>query len=113
MSYQPKTGAKCSCKCGVQRDNCSSCEGTGWVIDFKKIRAKHLMVGDHNPNCDGAHCTSTSGEVRVLPSGGSNLILCRSCYMHEMHFRKDRNEYLSDIAQFPIPAWETLKPYTS
>ena len=38
MSYSPKTGAKCFCRRGVQRDNCSSCEGTGHQIDFKKIR---------------------------------------------------------------------------
>ncbi len=36
--YQPKTGARCSCKPGVQRDNCPQCEGTGWRIDFKLIR---------------------------------------------------------------------------
>lgn len=39
--YQPKTGAKCSCKKGIQRDNCPSCEGTGWIIDFKQIRDRH------------------------------------------------------------------------
>ena len=39
MSYQPKTGARCGCKRGVQRDNCPACEGTGWVIDFAAIRA--------------------------------------------------------------------------
>jgi hypothetical protein len=38
MVYQPKTGAKCSCKKGIQRDNCSNCEGTGMVIDFRRIR---------------------------------------------------------------------------
>lgn len=37
--YQPKTGAKCHCKPGVQRDNCPNCEGTGWVIDFRAIHA--------------------------------------------------------------------------
>ena len=37
--YQPKTGVKCSCKRGVQRDNCPNCEGTGMVIDFRAIRA--------------------------------------------------------------------------
>ena len=36
--YQPKTGAKCACRRGVQRDNCPACEGTGWVIDFRAIR---------------------------------------------------------------------------
>lgn len=41
MEYQPKTGAKCSCKRGVERANCSTCEGTGWVIDFRAIREAH------------------------------------------------------------------------
>lgn len=36
--YQPKTGQPCGCKKGVQRDNCPACEGTGWRIDFAKIR---------------------------------------------------------------------------
>ena len=27
--YQPKTGAACGCKRGVQRDNCPACEGHG------------------------------------------------------------------------------------
>jgi hypothetical protein len=38
--YQPKTGAKCGCKPGIQRDNCPSCEGTGMLIDFAAIRAR-------------------------------------------------------------------------
>ncbi len=41
VEYQPKTGAKCSCKTGIQRDNCPTCEGTGMVIDFAKIRNRH------------------------------------------------------------------------
>jgi len=39
--YQPKTGAKCGCRRGVQRDNCPACEGTGWVIDFAAIRRRN------------------------------------------------------------------------
>lgn len=42
--YQPKTGAKCSCKRGVQRDNCPTCEGTGHVIDFRAIRNRKPLV---------------------------------------------------------------------
>lgn len=41
-AYQPKTGAKCSCKRGMERDNCPQCEGTGMVIDFATIRAMPL-----------------------------------------------------------------------
>lgn len=36
--YQPKTGEPCTCRRGVQRDNCPACEGTGQRIDFAKIR---------------------------------------------------------------------------
>ena len=38
--YQPKTGAPCACKRGVQRDNCPECEGTGQRIDFAAVRAR-------------------------------------------------------------------------
>lgn len=38
--YQPKTGAVCSCRPGIERDNCPRCEGTGMVIDFAAIRAR-------------------------------------------------------------------------
>lgn len=39
--YQPKTGEKCSCTAGIERDNCPKCEGTGMVIDFAAIRARN------------------------------------------------------------------------
>lgn len=42
--YQPKTGAKCGCRQGVQRDNCPNCEGTGYVIDFQAIRNRKPLV---------------------------------------------------------------------
>jgi len=41
--YQPKTGKKCFCRSGIQRDNCQHCEGTGWKIDFAKIRATNKI----------------------------------------------------------------------
>ena len=44
--YQPKTGARCSCKRGIERDNCPTCEGTGWRIDFAAIRARHTESKD-------------------------------------------------------------------
>lgn len=42
--YQPKTGARCSCRPGQQRDNCPTCEGTGWVVDFAAIRARRMSA---------------------------------------------------------------------
>ena len=36
--FQPKTGEKCGCRRGVERDNCPACEGTGQRVDFKAIR---------------------------------------------------------------------------
>lgn len=44
MSYQPRTGARCGCKRGQSRDNCPACEGTGWMIDFARVRA--LLLAD-------------------------------------------------------------------
>lgn len=41
--YQPKTGQKCGCKPGQQRDNCPTCEGTGMVVDFAAIRARRVQ----------------------------------------------------------------------
>lgn len=42
--YQPKTGAACGCRRGVQRDNCPNCEGTGRVVDFRAIRNRKPLV---------------------------------------------------------------------
>jgi hypothetical protein len=39
--YQPKTGQPCTCRPGVQRDNCPQCEGTGQRIDFAAIRKQN------------------------------------------------------------------------
>ena len=36
----PKTGQRCTCRPGIQRDNCPACEGTGQRIDFAAIRAR-------------------------------------------------------------------------
>lgn len=65
-----------------------------------------------NPNCDNDKCTSSTGEVRVLPTGGdSNAILCRTCYDHEIRFRRERNRQLAPSNAFQLPAWSTLKVY--
>ena len=65
-----------------------------------------------NPNCDGNHCSSEQGQVRVLPySGDGNLILCQACYHYEMAWRKDRNKELASWAAFKLPAWSNLKIY--
>lgn len=42
VPYQPKTGAACSCRRGIMRDNCAACEGTGMIIDFARIRARRM-----------------------------------------------------------------------
>lgn len=47
-AYQPKTGARCGCRPGVQRDNCPACEGTGWRIDFAAIRRETMPRTCHD-----------------------------------------------------------------
>lgn len=67
---------------------------------------------NQNPNCDGSHCTSHSGPVRVLPyGGGGNLILCRACYLHEIQFRRERNRELAADCRYDLPGWDVLKAY--
>lgn len=59
--------------------------------------------------CDGSHCTEEHGEIRRLPVGdGTNAILCRSCFDHEMRFRHD--EVMRGI-DFSLPAWTSLEIY--
>lgn len=68
-----------------------------------------------NPNCDGSHCQNATGEVRVLPLGKSahhgNLILCHSCYYHEITWRKEENKRLAADAHYLLPTWDSLATY--
>lgn len=69
-------------------------------------------MSELNGMCDGSHCKTAAGEVRVLPlGGGANLILCRACHRYELEFRRERNVTLGDFAKFALPAWETLEVY--
>jgi hypothetical protein len=66
----------------------------------------------HNPNCDGSHCSFATGRVVVLPLPGvANLILCHSCYEHEMRWRRERNEKLAVENRYDLPEWDALKVY--
>ncbi len=70
--YQPKTGARCGCKRGQQRDNCPACEGTGFAIDFAAIRARNKTpapVSDELPVC------SNCGQW-VRPNSRTGLADC-------------------------------------
>lgn len=65
--YQPKTGQKCSCKRGVQRDNCPNCEGTGEIIDFAAIRARtqrKQMFAITHVNADGMRGLTFANQGR-------------------------------------------------
>lgn len=49
QAYQPRTGDKCHCRAGRERDNCPDCEGTGWRIDFAAIRARTQTPAFRHP----------------------------------------------------------------
>jgi RNA polymerase subunit RPABC4/transcription elongation factor Spt4 len=73
MSWQPKTGHPCTCKRGVQRDNCPACEGTGQRIDFAAIhrerKAREAMAA--NPVCPNC------GQWQHAGNGGDCLNECK------------------------------------
>lgn len=54
--YQPKTRQRCSCRRGIERDNCAACEGTGWHIDFAAIRARAERPRGCSKGCTGRMC---------------------------------------------------------
>lgn len=63
-----------------------------------------------NRNCDGAHCTSITGEVRRLPLMlTAQLILCKDCFEAEIRFRKHINRKAGMRETYP--KWEELEVY--
>lgn len=67
-----------------------------------------------NLNCNGSG-PHAAGEVRVMPMGNEpmhgNLILCRSCWQHEIEWRRQRNIGLGDFAKFDLPQWDSAPIY--
>lgn len=86
--------------------------GAEYFRIVSEINQTNQMTKNQNPNCDGANCKFSRGQVKVLPSGGdSNSILCRACFDFEMDYRRERNKELSKESQFDLPKWEDLKNY--
>ena len=68
MACQPKTGAPCTCKPGVLRDNCGQCEGTGMRINFAAIRARLDYQAGHGPlSSSGAYLDAYHDEHERNP----------------------------------------------
>ena len=66
-----------------------------------------------NPNRDGGHCASATGQVRVYPIGaGGNLILCRACFDHENAYNRERErQERRPRGHWPSVEWERAKVY--
>ena len=66
----------------------------------------------HNPMCDGGHCRSEDGEVRVYPLGaGGNLILCHACFAHENRFNYERGRETGRPKDWPQIDWSKAEVY--
>jgi hypothetical protein len=50
-AYTPRTEARCTCRRGIERDNCPTCEGTGWVIDFARIHRERREIVANCAQC--------------------------------------------------------------
>jgi hypothetical protein len=70
-AYQPKTGARCGCKPGIERDNCPNCEGTGQVIDFAAIRASRSEPQTFEPTEPKGNKCRHCGETCNLHLGAA------------------------------------------
>lgn len=72
----------------------------------------------HNPYCDGGHCRSEHGEVRVYPltprsaDGGSNLILCMACFAYENRYRYERGRETGAPELWPQENWNASEVYS-
>lgn len=61
---------------------------------------------NQNQNCDGNHCTSATGEVRMYPlGGGANCLYCFDCWLHENRYRRQRVADGASPAAFPQENW--------
>lgn len=115
--HQPKTGERCSCRRGVQRDNCPACEGTGWRVDFAAIRQRTAICSVLTRDMIDAyveHADATRGEIwaaesiqhaphkpEILPPGlyhNTHCALCRepirdcdACgeFFHESEYNRE------------------------
>lgn len=66
----------------------------------------------HNPNCDGDHCQTERGQVRVYPLGGSgNLILCAACWAQENRYRRERGQETRNPTDWPQVNWIEAEVY--
>ncbi len=70
-----------------------------------------------NTKCDGANCISSSGEVRLIPVSPDpfhgNMILCRTCFDHEMRNLRESNHRLHHDKQVVLPKWNNCKVYVN
>lgn len=84
------------------------------VVIAKAEGREETPVKTRNPNCDGSHCLSETGEVRLLPLGAKpehgNLIMCHTCFIYEMGWRADQNAAWECI-NYDLPAWQDLEVY--
>jgi hypothetical protein len=69
--YQPKTGNKCGCKRGIERDNCPACGGMGLQIDFKAVRERNIQCKHCEGTCSPYNrttgcCDDCEREMRII-----------------------------------------------
>jgi hypothetical protein len=70
--YQPKTGARCSCRRGIERSNCPNCEGTGMVIDFRAIRERSSRSAGANNIAVPAMINPSAEDMANMESSERN-----------------------------------------
>jgi len=85
-------------------------------VTVRRVKTLGVPAADafHNPNCDGGHCRTVIGPVKVYPLGaGGNLILCHACWAHENQHRHQRGRDTGRPEDWPQENWYSAKLYGS
>lgn len=81
----------CSCRPGIGRDNCPTCEGTGQRIDFAAIRAHKRPSA---PALQGAHTILPNTGLLVLTALDCESLLAALAFVQAKHIASSNQEDL-------------------
>lgn len=87
-------------------------EGTEYAIRCYGKPGVHHSIFDHNPRCEGEWCSKSASEVRKVPCGDGNLVLCHDCFQIHTDVQRERQHEANRAKTgvfIPLYDWDTLE----